>query len=65
MAVYVMLQVLPTMVSLKEWVVDFPDGMLADFAEALMRHHQTLADGDKIPRFNFKDYVVPVNEVNA
>jgi BTB/POZ domain len=54
MAVHAMFQVLPSVVLPKEWVADFPNGMLADFAEALMAHHQTLDGKDKIPRFDIR-----------
>jgi hypothetical protein len=64
-AVHAMLQVLPSVVSLKDWVGDFPEGMLADFAEALMMHHQTLSDEDKVPKFDFKDFFVSANGRNA
>ncbi|KAN0117106.1 hypothetical protein V8E51_003083 [Hyaloscypha variabilis] len=58
MAVYVMLMVSPLIVSQREWVADFPERMLADFADALMIHHQSLDDENKIPKFDIRNFRV-------
>lgn len=61
LAVQKMIRVLPSVVSLKEWVAQFPEGMMADIAEALMKHHQSLPAGHKTPVFQIQQYMVRQN----
>ncbi|KAE9376556.1 hypothetical protein N431DRAFT_462383 [Stipitochalara longipes BDJ] len=62
LAVQKMIRVLPAVVSLKEWAAEFPDGLMMDISEALMRHHQSLPPGSKNPKFVLKDHFVPPEE---
>jgi hypothetical protein len=47
---------------LKEWAKDFPDGMLVDFAELLMKHHSNLPDDHRDPEFRMEYYLVTEND---
>lgn len=58
LAIHKMIRVLPTVVSPKEWAADFPDGVMADFAEALMKQHISLPKGFENPAFRAQDYMV-------
>jgi len=62
LAVQKMILVLPTVVSLKEWAADFPDGLMVDISEALMKHHQSLPANYKTPKFTIKNHLVPEPE---
>ncbi len=62
LAVHKMIRVLPFVVSPKEWITEFPDGMMADIAEGLMKHHQSLPNEFKNPAYRSGDYMVKETE---
>jgi hypothetical protein len=65
LAVHKMIRVLPAVVAPKEWIKEFPDGMMEDFAEALMEYHNSLPLSLKHPKFRSEHYMVKVNDPNA
>jgi hypothetical protein len=50
LAVQKMIRILPCVISL-EWAADFPDGLILDISEALMKHHQILPGSLRNPAF--------------
>lgn len=62
LAVQKMIRVLPFVISLKEWAAGFPEGLMVDISEALMKHHQTLPPGLKNPSFLAAEYMLPEEE---
>jgi hypothetical protein len=62
LAVQKMIRVLPSVISLKDWAAEFPNGLMVDISEALMKHHQSLPGGLRNPPFVVKDYMLPEEE---
>ncbi|KAH8802260.1 hypothetical protein F5882DRAFT_502403 [Hyaloscypha sp. PMI_1271] len=62
LAVQKMIRVLPSVISLKDWAAEFPNGLMIDISEALMKHHQSLPGGLRNPTFVVKDYMLPEEE---
>jgi hypothetical protein len=58
LAVHKMTCSIPQLVSLDEWVSEFPEGMMADITKAWIKHHASLPDEYKYPPIKTAEFLV-------